>query len=266
MRPYLIILLFLGLTTQAQDLSFSGKRITADSLYIGIRNNVYAPCEISLTPKEAYKDQVSGTEYILVNPKDSVANFGVIPLAIIKDTAAVNYMEYFDFKGTWGDSNTAKHDESYRYRLPYREGKRIKIIQSFGGNFSHNTFKSRYAIDFGTQVGDTVYAAREGLVIKTKADSKERGGRDMIDKANEVRIIHSDGTIASYVHLDYQGVFVAPGQSVQRGQAIGISGFTGFTTTPHLHFVVREAKNVSVPIYFENLPAKALKKGKRYRH
>ena len=262
----LLLLLFISIHGFSQDISVYNNRIIADSVYFGIKNNVYAPLELSLKPKEAYVDAVRGTDFVLLRPKDSVAVFGVVPLEIVADTSSIKYFEYFDFEGTWGDSKTAKHDDTYRYLLPYGKGKRIKIVQSWGGKFSHSSVRSRYAIDFGTQVGDTIYAAREGIVVKTKSDSKERGGRDMIDKANEVRILHPDGTLASYVHLDYGGVFVEPGDQVSRGQAIGISGFTGFTTTPHLHFVVREAKNVSVPIYFEGLPEKKLKPGKRYKH
>lgn len=266
MIRFSILLFFFCTALQAQDLSFYGKRIVGDSIYVGIKNNVHAPGEIQLLPLEEYQDQVRGTDYVVIQPLDSLEVFGVIPTAIVKDTTEINYLEYFEFKGTWGDSNTAKHNEDYLYRLPYGQGKKIKIIQTWGGNFSHNSVRSKYAIDFGTQVGDTIYAAREGVVMKTKDDSTERGGRDMIDKANEVLIFHEDGTIASYVHLDYKGVFVEPGEQVERGQAIGISGFTGFTTTPHLHFVVREAKNVSVPIYFENLPKAPLKKGRKYKH
>lgn len=250
----------------AQDISFYGKQIIADSIYFGIKSNIYAPLEIKLAPKKEFDSQVRGSETVLLNPRDSISVLGVIPLSIVPDTASVVLTKYFDFSGTWGNSKTTSHNDLYRYRLPYKKGNRVKIIQSFGGGFSHNTDRSRYAIDFGTQIGDTIYAAREGTVVKTKANSKERGGRDKIDAANVVMILHNDGTIGSYVHLDFEGVLVDPGQKVSKGQAIGISGFTGFTTTPHLHFVVREGGNMSVPIYFEGLPKKALKKGKRYKH
>src|SRR5690625_5722784 len=58
-------------------------------------------------------------------------------------------------------------------------------------------------------------------------------------RANFVRILHDDGSMALYAHLDYGGVSVRDGQRVKRGQRIGRSGNTGFSTGPHLHFVVQ---------------------------
>ena len=66
----------------------------------------------------------------------------------------------------------------------------------------------------------------------------------------------SDGTTGEYYHLQQDGVFVAPGDSVARGQLIGLSGKTGYTASPHLHFAVYRATNdgetQSVPIRFQS--------------
>ena len=45
--------------------------------------------------------------------------------------------------------------------------------------------------------------------------------------------------MALYAHLQESGVLVRPGQHVRAGQQIGLSGNTGFTTGPHLHFAVQ---------------------------
>ncbi|MER5555352.1 LysM peptidoglycan-binding domain-containing M23 family metallopeptidase [Streptomyces sp. NPDC002793] len=54
---------------------------------------------------------------------------------------------------------------------------------------------------------------------------------------NEVVVQHSDGMYSQYAHLSSLGV--SAGQSVTGGQQLGLSGSTGNSTGPHLHFEVR---------------------------
>jgi murein DD-endopeptidase MepM/ murein hydrolase activator NlpD len=56
--------------------------------------------------------------------------------------------------------------------------------------------------------------------------------------ANFVIVKHDDGTQAKYVHFKPGGVLVSLGQKVKPGQIIGLSGNTGFSRGPHLHFEV----------------------------
>ena len=89
-------------------------------------------------------------------------------------------------------------------------------------------------------VGSAVHAAREGVVINV-AHRFFRGGttQEVRDEANFVQILHDDGTTAVYAHLQPNGLRVRSGQRVQAGQPIGLSGNTGYSTAPHLHFVVQ---------------------------
>lgn len=126
------------------------------------------------------------------------------------------------------------------YLLPLRQAQ-FRIDQGFGGSFSHNDPQNRYAVDFAAAIGTPVLAARAGVVMQVESDfekaglNQERyGGR-----ANFVRIVHDDGTMALYAHLKGEGALVRVGQRVAAGQPIGLSGNTGFTTGPHLHFVVQ---------------------------
>ena len=84
-------------------------------------------------------------------------------------------------------------------------------------------------------------AARSGVVMQGESDfaqaglsEEEYGGR-----ANFVRILHDDGTMALYAHLQPGGALVRVGQRGRKGQQIGLSGNTGFTTAPHLHLAVQ---------------------------
>ncbi len=265
MKQLLTIFFLVSTAVQAQqDMSFS-KRIDRDSVYIDLINNLYAPAEIILTIQDSVADNIVLKERFIIASRDTVTDILKIPVNIVKDTSAVPLSHYFTFGGKIGDPNTAKHDKDYRYSLPFSKGRKFKVIQGFGGSFSHDSKRSYYAVDFNTQVGDTICAAREGIVVRIRDSYTERGGRKFIDKANMITVLHNDGTLASYVHLDYKGVFVQPGDRLERGQPIGISGYTGFTTTPHLHFVVREARDVSVPIVFEGYEEQGIRKGKKYK-
>lgn len=52
-----------------------------------------------------------------------------------------------------------KDDTSYVYALPYKAGKKYRVIQ---GYFSRMTHKERAALDFNLHRGDTITAARDG--------------------------------------------------------------------------------------------------------
>ncbi len=170
-----------------------------------------------------------------------------------------------------GQPGKHNHNDKYRYRYPFASGSSSRIVQGYHGTFSHQSIHSRYAIDFKMEIGDTIFAAREGLVAWVIEHNTEGGNdRSLTDKANEIIIAHNDGSFSVYDHLDHQGSLVEIGEQVERGQAIGICGLTGFTTTPHLHFVVRiineKAESIAIPVLFEKKPGKRLKVGKSYRH
>ena len=148
-----------------------------------------------------------------------------------------------------GDPNA--RPSNVDYLLPLQQAA-FRIDQGYGGHFSHRDAQNRYAVDFAADIGTPVVAARDGVVMQVESDfdkaglNLERyGGR-----ANFVRILHEDGTMTLYAHLKSEGVLVRVGQRVRAGQQIGLSGNTGFTTGPHLHFAVqvnRGMKLESIP-------------------
>ena len=138
---------------------------------------------------------------------------------------------------------------------PFSDYKPMRISQSFNGKFSHNRRNNRYAVDIGMPVGTKITAVKEGLVIRTKDDYAYAGISSpfFFDKANLVEILHDDGTFALYGHLLLGGVHVKVGDRVSAGQVIALSGNTGYSTGPHLHFVIRyndNGKTSAVPFTF----------------
>lgn len=150
----------------------------------------------------------------------------------------------------------AEHDNEALYRAPFAAARTYPISQTFPIGLTHLTPDSYFAVDIAMPIGTDIYAARGGTVFEV-ASTNFRGGYDPQEdaaSANIVRIMHDDGSHAIYAHLNWNSIRVRPGDRVERGQYIADSGNTGFSTGPHLHFVVLVNKGmrlVSVPIWFE---------------
>ena len=150
----------------------------------------------------------------------------------------------------------AEQDPAALYRLPYPDGKTFRFSQAPDGPLTtHTTPDSRYAVDIPMPEGTPVLAAREGMVFQTET-GQTVGGKDpeLIGKANDVRILHPDGTIGLYAHLAFGGVQVSPGQHVAAGEVIGLSGSTGYSSGPHLHFAVLQAVQEGEELKVRSVP------------
>lgn len=123
-------------------------------------------------------------------------------------------------------------------RVPMSVARGVCIGQAFPAERTHRG-PERFAIDFLTSIGDTIVATRDGIVYEM-AEGFTRGGQDprLELEANFVKIVHDDGSIALYAHLQTGSVPVVVGQRVKAGQEIGRSGATGYLVGPHLHFAL----------------------------
>lgn len=132
-------------------------------------------------------------------------------------------------------------DTSFVYKLPFEKDKKHLLVQGYFSHFSH---KERAALDFKMKRGTSVCAARDGVVVRVKEDGDKGGWNKKYRPFGNVIVIqHTDGSRAGYWHLQYNGAWVNVGDTVKQGQVIGLSGKTGYTLFPHLHFIVWRFNN-----------------------
>lgn len=124
---------------------------------------------------------------------------------------------------------------SHKYIWPIDK---IFITQSFGVNpsiYARFGLKGHDGIDLRTRFLDSPLGRR---IVMASADGWcEVRLNGASGYGNHVRIHHSDGSITIYGHLSKVDVFQK--QIVKQGQRIGITGSSGFSSGPHLHFEYR---------------------------
>lgn len=100
-------------------------------------------------------------------------------------------------------------------------GKRVHPLS--GEETTHN------GIDIAANTGTDILCVEDGTVQKSEYNQFS---------GNFIVIAHSDGYTSSYAHLMESKV--KPGDTIKKGQLIGISGSTGAVTGPHLHMEIRK--------------------------
>jgi len=188
-------------------------------------------------------------------PPYSAAPLGRV-FAADKTVGGYNFL--FRYSHHFGRAD-AVLDTNAVYRLPFEQGHSYPVTQAFGTKLtSHNNRENLYAVDFAMPIGSPIVAARGGVVIDVTL-THEEGGYDIrfLDKANTIAIVHDDGTVAEYAHLSRGPALVKPGQRVSAGTLLGYSGNSGYTSGPHLHFIVSKPEvhdgkvaRVSIPVMF----------------
>ena len=103
----------------------------------------------------------------------------------------------------------------------------------------YRTLQSHQGVDYTVPEGSRVFATADGRVKEIA--TRSTAGRTIV-------IDHGNGYETSYSHL--LAVNVRRGQEVRRGDIIGLSGNTGLSIAPHLHYEVRHNGMRVDPIHY----------------
>lgn len=225
---------------QASSFSFANEVefVSNDGIiYVYVNNRLSGPMQVQLSAGRSTRNMEAlpalPVTYVL-EPKQRML---VTRLQAIDGNAPM--IRDLQSLGIPGDPHAIPEDLTYS--LPVDENSRWELGQEFNGEYSHHDEQNRYAVDFIVPEGTPVLAARPGIVMETIANYGH-GGQDAklyASRANFIRILHDDGSMGLYAHLKEGGVLVAPGERVGLGDVIGYSGNTGFSSGPHLHFVLQ---------------------------
>lgn len=206
----------------------SSYEITQKGLIVNLNNPLKCPLRIWVNTN----DTTTQKKFNQINPvtlppeTDSILTFTSIKDSDIK----------LSFGSCFGDIN--KKVQLGKIALPFPKGKKYNIIQGYNTNFTHKGNYSAHALDINLQINDTICAAADGVVVGVVKDYKYGGTSPRWDGYdNFITIYHPTlGMYTQYAHLIHKGSFVKVGNQVQQGDPIGLSGMTGYTDTPHVHF------------------------------
>lgn len=190
------------------------------------KNNDYRVKESTakvLTLKENHKD--INKKNINVNGKiKSINNKAINADQEMLTTSIVN-------------KNDTKNVNNFVLKKPVKGG---ITTSGFGDTISRTASHNGY--DWAVNTGTKVRAAAEG-VVELAYFSESYGYNILIN--------HNNGFKTRYAHLSE--VKVSKGEKVEQSQVIALSGSTGFSTGPHLHFeVVKDGKRVNPIEYVSN--------------
>jgi murein DD-endopeptidase MepM/ murein hydrolase activator NlpD len=223
------------------------------SITLVLRNLLHAPVTVQFEPAAGR----GATVQMLCPPHITIGPLKPLDVARVRGTNPLQPgAAEFSYAAVIGEP-AAVHDDTVIYAWPFPPSAKARLSQGPNGPTHRDRF-SRHAIDLAVPEGTPVLAARAGVVVFLENRYFESGldFDKFLSRSNQVRILHDDGSMGSYGHLYPDSIDLEPGQRVEVGEQIGLSGNTGYSSGPHLHFVVLVHRNMgmdSVPFRMQGL-------------
>lgn len=140
-------------------------------------------------------------------------------------------------------SSTSSIGSTFEFPVASTTASPLVITDSYG--YSRNSGAqtvTHKGVDFHAPIGTPVYAINDGIVLTSKKYTVY---------GNTIIIDHGLGLVSMYMHLSKS--IVKAGQTIKKGQLIGLSGETGYSEGPHLHLTIRIGGISIDPIKFFQL-------------
>lgn len=176
--------------------------------------------------------------------------------------AAVSVVATFVGVGVFAGAQSGKADEAVRLSVPIScDLGRTCFVQNYVdldsgpgtvdmacGSASYNGHKGTDFRVLNTQVTaevlasapGTVKALRDGVPDKLLLSKEDRTAVEGRECGNGLVLDHGGGWETQYCHLRQGSVAVEVGDSIERGQVMGLVGYSGFAAFPHVHLTVRK--------------------------
>ncbi len=184
----------------------------------------------------------SSTKDIVINP----GNFNIVTLVMPKlITSPALVAQYQQEREKVVETYASSKPEIYfnkPFGLPLNN---IEITTNFGETYfdpSNNSKSFHNGIDLRADIGTPIMAINDGIV-KTADDYILEGKFVMVD--------HGFGIFSNYLHLSE--ISVKQGEKVSKGQVIGLTGESGRSVGPHLHFMIKISDVPVNPLLFINI-------------
>lgn len=148
----------------------------------------------------------------------------------------------FKFPGfTLPEPKATTQDNTIPSILPLKETEKVRMTSGFGTRYDpiDKEEKLHRGMDLATPIGNPVLATADGKIELAKEDGKH---------GQRVIIKHNDTFTSAYSHLS--SIDVKEGESVKKGDQIGLSGNSGASTAPHLHYEIQKDDEYVNPVYY----------------
>ena len=189
--------------------------------------------------RESGKTEIARVRFILPKIPQPVAEPLAVDSNFTRPLDAATLARIDNENARAREVGRSAHDRAPMWTASFLRPRTSVITSQFGSGRSFNgRITARHlGVDFRGAVGEPVRAANRGVVVLVD---------NFFLAGNVVYIDHGAGVVTSYFHLSK--TLVSVGDTVKRGQVIGLVGNTGRVTGPHLHWAARYGANTVNPL------------------